>query len=193
MIWLSLAITGIFSACEKPEISESGNAPKKSVISASARVDANAAFNSYNSSFLVTSRATQYYKEALNVPGKDYFWRQALDIQMVGDVYLRTQSAAHKTLITNLLNTFLQQNQGSGGLYDWAWKDYNDDLQWAGIAFARGYHIIGNTTFLNQVKYAFNRSYDRGWTNELGGGLWWDVSHQDKSGLSNNPEVILGC
>jgi predicted alpha-1,6-mannanase (GH76 family) len=108
---------------------------------------------------------------------------------MVEDVYLRTKSASHKTLITNLLNTFLQQNQGSGGLYDWNWNDYNDDLQWAGIAFARGYQITGNVTFLNQAKYAFNRSYDRGWTTELGGGLWWDVSHQDKSGLSNNPEI----
>jgi predicted alpha-1,6-mannanase (GH76 family) len=190
------------ASCKKsdPEVSDSTLKSSKSQMAAGpnallleVNANADAAFDAYNTSFLITSGNTQYYKEALNVSSKDYFWRQALDIQMVEDVYLRTKSAAHKTLITNLLNTFLQQNQGSVGLYDWNWNDYNDDLQWAGIAFARGYQITGNTTFLNQAKYAFNRSYDRGWTTELDGGLWWDVSHQDKSGLSNNPEMILGC
>ena len=196
--WYSLALLLLLSACNKQHADEptAAAAPEPSRISL-ARVDVNAnadaAFSAINSSFLVTSGSTQYYKEALNVPGKDYFWRQALDIQMVEDVYLRTQSAAHRTLITNLLNTFLQQNQGSGGLYDWNWNEYNDDLQWAGLAFVRGYHITGNTTFLNQAKYAFNRSYDRGWTTDLGGGVWWDIAHTSKSGLSNNPEMILGC
>ena len=36
----------------------------------------------------------QYYKEALNVPGKDYFWRQALDIQMVLPVVQKLASGA---------------------------------------------------------------------------------------------------
>ncbi len=199
--WVCVATTAvILTSCKKSNVETSGpdvkvikggTAPTVSLLDANANADAT--FNAYNTSFLVTSGNTQYYKEALNVSSKDYFWRQALDIQMVEDVYLRTKSTAHKNLITNLLNTFLQQNQGNGGLYDWNWNDFNDDLQWAGIAFARGYQITGNTTFLNQAKYAFNRSYDRGWTTELGGGLWWNVSHQDKSGLSNNPEMILGC
>lgn len=197
--FLSLLLL-LFNSCEKSEqlrsidkLAKTEGTGVKALLLVEANPNADAAFNSFNSSFLVTSGTTQYYKEALNVPGKDYFWRQALDIQMAEDVYLRTQSDAHKTLITNMLNTFLQQNQGSGGLYDWNWNDFNDDLQWAGIAFARGYHITGNSTFLNQAKYAFDRSYNRGWTNELGGGLWWDVNHESKSGLSNNPEMILGC
>lgn len=192
----------IIASCTKSGTSTSGTVTPPVVTSGEIvtplkNVDVNAvadsAFNAYNVSFLADFGLTQYYKEALNVSTKDYFWRQALDIQMVEDVYLRTQSTAHKTLITNLLNTFLQQNQGTGGLYDWNWNDYNDDLQWAGLAFARGYQITGNIIFLTQAKYAFNRSYDRGWTSELGGGLWWDVSHAGKSGLSNNPEMILGC
>ncbi|CAM4366208.1 Ricin-type beta-trefoil lectin domain-like [Pedobacter westerhofensis] len=160
---------------------------------ADVNTNADAAFNAFNASFLMTSGNTQYYKEALNVATKDYFWRQALDIQMAEDVYLRTKSAAHKTLITNLLNTFLQQNQGTGGLTDWNWNHFNDDLQWAGLAFIRGYQITGNTAYLDQAKYTFNRTYDRGWTADLGGGLWWDDVRSEKSGLSNNPEVMLGC
>lgn len=123
----------LLSSCKKAEQSlpvDKLDLTTKSAANALLLVEANpnadAAFNSFNSSFLVSSGTTQYYKEALNVSGKDYFWRQALDIQMVEDVYLRTQSSAHRTLITNMLNTFLQQNQGSGGLYDWNWNDFND-------------------------------------------------------------------
>ncbi len=200
MAFCAITVSLSLVACKKTQVdaipdlsSASGKNTGGRLAVNDVNANADAAFNSYNASFLVTSGSTQYYKESLNVSTKDYFWRQALDIQMVEDVYLRTKDPAHKTLITNLLNTFLQQNQGTGGLTDWNWNDYNDDLQWAGLAFVRGYQITNNAAFLNQAKYAFNRSYDRGWTSELGGGLWWDVSHQDKSGLSNNPEVILGC
>jgi predicted alpha-1,6-mannanase (GH76 family) len=155
--------------------------------------DADTAFNAYNASFLVTSGNTQYYMEALNVSTKDYFWRQALDIQMVEDVYLRSKNPAHQALITNLLNTFLAQNAGSGGQQDWSWNQYNDDLAWAGLAFVRGYQATGNTTFLNQAKYAFDLAYSRGWDTALGGGIWWNVAKTEKSALSNNPNVILAC
>lgn len=162
-------------------------------INAEVNAQADASFNAITATFLKTAGTTQYFKTALNDETKDYFWCQALDIQMVEDTYLRTKSAAHKTLVTNLLNTFLQQNQGNGGLTDWNWNEYNDDILWAGIAFIRGYQITQNPAFLNQAKYAFNRAYDRGWDGTLGGGIWWDIKHTDKSGLSNNTAVILGC
>jgi ABC-type uncharacterized transport system auxiliary subunit len=128
-VFCALTIFMSLAACKKSQVETvtpttlgtDGKAISKLSVSALVDVNTNAdaAFNSYNTSFLVSSGNTQYYKEALNVATKDYFWRQALDIQMVEDVYLRTKSTAHKTLITNLLNTFLQQNQGTGGLTDW--------------------------------------------------------------------------
>lgn len=151
------------------------------------------AYSAYKGSFLVTNGSTQYFRTSIFNATNDYFWCQALDIQMVEDVYLRTKSAADKTLITNLLNTFLVKNAGVGGLYDWNWNNFNDDLLWAGLAFARGYQITGNATYLTQAKYVFNRIYDRGWDTALGGGIWWDVTKVNKSGLSNNTAVMLGC
>ncbi|MDF2189678.1 glycoside hydrolase family 76 protein [Paraflavitalea sp. CAU 1676] len=188
-------IAAVLAGCNKPQLKEE-EAPAASdqetqTLATIANPLADQSFSALNNAFLYTSGNTQYYKEALNNAQDDYFWRQALEIQMVEDVYLRTKNPAHRTLITNLLNTFLQNEQGSGGLYDWNWNEYNDDLLWAGIAFARGYHITGNTTFLNQAKYAFNRVYDRGWDNALGGGIWWDIRKNEKSGLSNNPAVVL--
>ncbi len=194
-IAMPIAITATMSGCHKPNFKEDKPATpsdnETQLLAVIANPLGDQSFAALNNAFLVTSGSTQYYKEALNNNQDDYFWRQALSIQMVEDVYLRTKNPAHRTLITNLLNTFLQNEQGSGGLYDWNWNEYNDDLLWAGIAFARGYQITGNTVFLNQAKYAFNRVYDRGWDNALGGGIWWDIRKNEKSGLSNNPAIIL--
>lgn len=138
-------------------------------------INVDQAFNAFNNAFLIRNGGASYYRESLNVSGKDYFWRQALDIQAAEDVYLRTGRPEHRALVASLLDTFLQQNQGRGGLYDWDWNEYNDDLLWAGLAFVRGYKITGNVAYLNQAKYAFNRVYDRGWDTALGGGIWWDI------------------
>ncbi|MFC8225737.1 glycoside hydrolase family 76 protein [Streptomyces sp. NPDC057287] len=152
-----------------------------------------AAFAALNSAFLVSNGDQRYYKESLTRTDKDYFWRQALDIQAVQDVHDSAPRTETRDLISRLLDTFLQQNRGSGGLYDWDWNDYNDDLLWAGLAFARGHRITGNQTYLNQARYAFDRVYGRGWDGALGGGVWWSVEKREKSALSNSPAVVLGC
>lgn len=156
-------------------------------------VNTDAAFAALNSAFLISDGGQRYYKTSLNNAEKDYFWRQALDIQAVQDVHDSAPRAETRDLVTRLLDTFLQQNRGSGGLYDWNWNEYNDDLLWAGLAFVRGHKITGNQTYLNQARYAFDRVYDRGWDNALGGGIWWDIRRRDKNALSNSPAVILGC
>ena len=151
------------------------------------------ALDAFNAAFLVTNGTQQYYKTSLQNGEKDYFWRQALDIQAVEDVHESSPGPQTTTLVSHLLDTFLQQNRGSGGLYDWNWNEYNDDLLWAGLAFARGYPITGNQTYLTQARYAFDRVYGRGWDSALGGGIWWDIRKNEKSALSNSPAVILGC
>ncbi|MFI7277793.1 glycoside hydrolase family 76 protein [Streptomyces sp. NPDC049879] len=156
-------------------------------------VNTDAAFAALNSAFLISNGNQRYYKESLNKTAKDYFWRQALDIQAVQDVHDSAPRAETRDLIGRLLDTFLQQNQGGGGLYDWNWNDYNDDLLWAGLAFARGHRITGNGTYLTQARYAFDRVYNRGWDSALGGGIWWSVEKRDKNALSNSPATILGC
>ncbi|MET8044322.1 glycoside hydrolase family 76 protein [Micromonospora sp. NPDC005215] len=185
----ALAVTMV--ATLTPAGTASGAPPEPNSASV-LTVNLDSAFAAMNNAFLVSNGSQRYYKTSLNNGEKDYFWRQALDIQAVQDVYDRTGSSATRDLISRLLDTFLQQNRGGGGLYDWNWNEYNDDLLWAGLAFARGYRITGNLTYLNQAQYAFNRVYDRGWDSNLGGGIWWDIRRRDKNALSNSPAVILG-
>lgn len=155
-------------------------------------------FDAYNKAFLVSKDGLQYYRAKLNTDEKDYFWGQALDIQMAEDVFWRTKKSTHAILIKNLLNAFIKQNVGTTPPGDWGWNDFNDDILWAGLAFARGYQITNDKVFLEKAEYAFNLMYDRGWDMELGGGIWWrqlpeNEGERAKSALSNSPAVILGC
>ncbi|SMD26009.1 glycoside hydrolase family 76 protein [Kibdelosporangium aridum] len=185
------ALTATLVALTTAPIAQGAPAPAAPVVTP-LTMNTDAAFDALNRAFLVSDGNRRYYKESLGKTEKDYFWRQALDIQAAEDVYDSTRRPETRDLIGRLLDTFLQQNQGSGGLYDWNWNEYNDDLLWAGLAFARGYKITGNRTYLSQAQYAFTRIYDRGWDSALGGGVWWSVEKQEKSALSNSPAVILG-
>ena len=163
--------------------------PHAQAITAS---DADSAFDAFNAAFLVQKRGATYYKHKLDSENetkfKDYFWRQALEIQMAEDVYLRSQNPEHKRLINGLLKTFIEQNGES-----WFWNDYQDDLAWAVLAFARGYLATGNPAYRKLAKTHFDFAYERGHDDTFGGGLWWDVKKEGKFGLSNNPIVIAAC
>ncbi|WP_181785513.1 hypothetical protein [Streptomyces phytophilus] len=132
-----------------------------------------AAFAALNRAFLVPNGDQRYYKESLDKTEKDCFWRQALDIQAVQDVHDSAPRTETRDLTARLLDTFLQQNQGGGGLYDRAWNEYNDDRLGAGLAFVRGHRITGDQSCLDQTRYAFNRVYDREgtWQSEFARGM----------------------
>ena len=159
---------------------------------------ADQAFDAFNSVFLVQTPTLTYYKEAINKSTKDYFWMQALDIQTAQDAFFRTKSESQKAMITKLLTTFNMQNSGSGGLGDWSWNEYNDDLLWAVLAYLRGYEYTGNVKFLDVAKYGFNLTYyhtgkgNWGW-DTVKGGIWWRKAMDMKSPLSNSPAVLSAC
>jgi predicted alpha-1,6-mannanase (GH76 family) len=215
-LWmLSLvAATSTMAACDdtperpdptpKPPVVEPGDKGEDPMSNPTADL----AFEAYNDAFLVSNGSLQYYREALGSDKYDYFWCQALDVLGAEDAYMRTQDPSHKALIKNLLLSFLENENGNGGLTDWNWNDFNDDLLWAAQIFVRGYRITGEKMFLDQAEYAFNRLYDRGWDDTYGGGIWWavwtlenpkfnDAGTQyfdvSKSGLSNNPAVVTAC
>lgn len=142
----------------------------------------------FNATYLVEKDGKTYYKTSLHNPKFDYFWRQALSIMSLQDAYLRNSSVAYRNKISALLNTFIKE-----GGPDWNWNGFNDDLAWAGLAFIRGYQITGNQEFYRMAKNGFDLVYRRGWSGELGGGIWWNSEGIAKEALSNNPNAILAC
>ena len=152
----------------------------------------------FNRAFLIESGVKNnytFYREYYNTSDKLYFWQQALVILMVEDRYDFRGDVSCASLIVDLLDAFMAQEGtiNSEGISDWSWNEYNDDLLWAGLAFIRGYRITGQERFLNQAIWAWNRLYNRGWDDELGGGIWWSVKKEEKSGLSNNPAVCMAA
>ena len=160
---------------------------------------ADSSFYYYNKAFLLEKKNSKdglvYYKENQSSNHWAYFWNQALIILMVEDRYYCRQDETLKSLITDLLNAFLEheKNSKTNDTMDWTWNDFQDDLLWAGLAFIRGYQITGNERFLEQAKWDWEFLYNRGYDTALGGGIWWSVEKSNKSGLSNNPAVSMAC
>lgn len=204
VISVLLCTLSIMTACSKDgDVEETPPPPveEDKHVNPDENKRADLAFESYNRVFLVDKNGRQYYRQTLKGGDeKDWFWGQALDIQMAEDVYLRTKNRSHSQLIEQLLTTFIKDNhdisQGGG---EWGWNDFQDDILWAGLAFARGYQITQNEVFLEKAAYAFELAYTRGYDEVLGGGLWWrtlwvpEDGDKHKSSLSNNPAVILAC
>src|SRR5262245_51834423 len=97
--------------------------------------DAITIFNAYNSAFQVAG----YY------PG---WWTGAEEIEMAEDAYENLPTLARQSNVSTALSQFVA-NHSANWLSGGGFNNFNDDICWAVIAFARGYLITGNTTFRN--------------------------------------------
>lgn len=159
---------------------------------------ADSSYYYYNKAFLLEGTGEDqftYYRENQTSKHWAYYWNQALIILMVEDRYYCREDESLKPLISDLLYAFLEheKNPATNDTMDWTWNDFTDDLLWAGLAFIRGYQITGDERFLAQAKWDWEFLYNRAYDTQLGGGLWWSVDKDHKSGLSNNPAVSMAC
>ena len=130
--------------------------------------DANTIFDAWNKALLIRSGGDVFYRSRLNEAKPDKSWTGSLDILVAIDAYERTGDPNRKTLVNDLLNTWLKNNRPP---WDWNW--WNDDLGWYANALVRGYLVTGNAEFLKQAKYGFDHAFNRGWdTKYNGGGIW---------------------
>jgi hypothetical protein len=197
---LMLAAGTLLLGCTKTELSPgSGPAVASSGVPANAAVDpgnADAAFNAFNNAFLVNSGGKTYYKKSVNDGAADGTWVASLDIMVAEDAYERTGSAAHKVLVNNLCNTWLQNTPPP-----WDWDGWNDDIGWFTMALIRGYQITGTANFLTQARYGFDMAWARGWDTQYNGGGVWEQQPEktpagekiSKEALSNNSLGIVAC
>lgn len=160
---------------------------------------ADSSFCYYNRAFLLNRLNSKdgsiYYRQQQESLEQSYFWNCALIILMVEDRYQCMKDESVKPLISELLYSFLNNNKNSAtnDTHDWTWNIFTDDLLWAGLAFIRGYQITGEARFLEQAEWDWNHLYNQAYDETYGGGLWWSVNKESKSGLSNNPAVSMAC
>ena len=151
--------------------------------------EAAAAYNAYNQNFLVQSGGLTYYNCELNSVGDNNCggYGEALSIQVCEDNWDATHSQAAQTLVNSMLTTF---DNTQGAL--WSGDGWNDDVGWMVAAYIHGYWATGNSTWLTIAENNWNLVYNRGWSTQLGGGIYETTDNQDKEGLSNNPFIWEG-
>src|SRR4051794_9632908 len=143
--------------------------------------DANTGFTAYNNAFLVGG----YYNG---------WWTGAEEIEMAEDAYGNSPTSARQTIVSNACNQFISHHGSNWTVAGGNFNNFNDDISWAVIAYARGYQITGSTTFLNVAKNNWDAMYNRAWdTNFTGGGLWWNTDNMYKNAAVNGPGAIAAC
>jgi hypothetical protein len=182
--------------CDGGAVTDGGNG------GTSASATAALAFDAWNSAFLVQNNGKPYYSSEETSAGHPISrtWTGGLDIAIAEDAYQQTHSQSQRTLITNLLNTYLLNNvatssgtQNENGT-DWSYDGWNDDIGWMTNAVLRGYQYTGIAQYLTVAENNWNMAYNRGWNSTLGGGLWEEQNtlSQGKQALSNDPFVWEG-
>lgn len=163
-------------------------------VSAIQSGDAETMFTDFNNALMTTDGDNVFYKEALNSDDPDATWTGSLDILVAEDAYERTGEDEKKTLVNNLLTTWLNNNAPP-----WDWDGWNDDIGWFTLALIRGYQITGTQDFLDQAQYGFDYAYGRGWDTEYNdGGIWeenpdYTDEEPHKEALSTNSLGKVSC
>lgn len=148
-----------------------------SSVSAFTTNDAATSFTAFNTAFMSNGAYSGW-------------WTGAELLEMAEDAYDNTPNVARRNIVTSTCNGFLSQNGST-----WTGNEYNDDISWACIAFARAYLITGNPTYRDIAKANWDAMYNRAWdTNYFGGGLWWRQSdRQSKNACIQGPATIAAC
>lgn len=146
--------------------------------------DADASFAAYHKAFYFTNDDKGFYR-ATTDGGKTWFWERAEQMEMVLDHYERTTNVASLVIFSNVFNGFIADHGTN-----WSQNEFNDDIMWMVIACARAHQLTGNATFRDAAKLNFDMCYDRAWSTNLGGGLWWKTSNSSKNACVNGPGAI---
>ncbi len=153
-------------------------------VGAFTSADANRSFSAYTNAFYFTEGTNGYFR-ATTAGGIAAFWERAEEMEMLLDVYERTTNASCLTLFSNAFNGLTTEHG-----QDWSRNPYNDDIMWMVIASARGYLHTGTRVYRDLAQGNFDRCYERAWSTNLGGGLWWTKTNSTKNACVNGPASI---
>lgn len=120
------------------------------------------------------------------------FWSLAETVEVLIDAYERFGDEEYKELMCEQVDAFIRQNGTN-----WKGNPYNDDIMWAVIMCSRAYLLTGEEKYLDYAKENFELSYERAWSDDFGGGLWWkeedDVADKSKNACVNGPGAVAAC
>ncbi len=116
------------------------------------------------------------------------WWDAAEILETYIDVYEQTRADEDKEKMLNFATGFIRNHN-----FNWSYNEYNDDIMWACIAFARISDLTGNKNYAKYAKQNFDTVWQRAWDTKLGGGLYWRVDNKSKNSCVNCPAAIAAC
>lgn len=117
------------------------------------------------------------------------WWDGAEILETFIDVYEATGNETAKNYMLKFARSFVSRQKN-----DWSYNEFNDDIMWACIAFARIAILTDNSSYYDIAKSNFDIVYERALDNKLGGGLYWKSPANDtKNSCVNCPASIAAC
>ena len=174
-------------AITSPPVSSPTSAPTSSPISLTppSQRPADVALASFNRAFMLQSNGKAYYRMSTD-GGQVTFYKQAELIEMTQDAWLRSRDPVYKTMMAQLYKGLLAH---SASMSTWL-RMTNDDLMWAAVMCLRAYRITGDHAYLLRAKTAFDATYARSYSRDLGGGLWNSSRHRSKNTCVTLPASV---
>ncbi len=165
------------------------------LIRPAAAQNAAAAFNGYNSAYLVQQNGQTFYAPTIGGTVPEQEWSEALDIFAALDAYRYSRTQSGLNLVNSLLNSLTYYNSAGGPYGNWQTDGWDDNLEWMVNAYLQGYLLTGNTAYLAQAEAGWNNAYNQGWNTTYNGGGIWEETPQDtsKCSLSNDPFIWEGA
>lgn len=144
----------------------------------------------------MATQAMQQYLKHFYVVAEDgtgaivgeQFWPRAEIMEIMIDAYEKTLDSSYLELMDQMYRGFVKDHGE-----DWSANEYNDDIIWMTIACARAYLAGGNRIYRDQAVKHFGIVYDRAWSEDLGGGLFWRTDNKTKNSCINGPAAIAAC
>lgn len=148
------------------------------------KADARVAIDSYLDKFFYVENGVGKLR---NEP-ENGFWTDAEILEVFLDAYEHLGDEKYLTAAEQFFDGIIER-RGT----NWAWNTYNDDVLWMSLASVRLYLHTGNQKHLRAATENFNLAYDRAWSNDLGGGLWWTTGKQTKNACVNTPGALAAA
>jgi predicted alpha-1,6-mannanase (GH76 family) len=147
---------------------------------------ADAAIDAFDRAFYVQRGGRGFFRASTASTGYAAFWRTAEMIEMVEDAADRSGDPVYRRMVAELARGVSWR---WGGRWT-AHRRYNDDVMWMVLAFVRAYAITGNEQLRDVARRNFDAVFARGWSADLGGGLWWTSDRNEKNACVNAPAAI---
>lgn len=115
------------------------------------------------------------------------YWWQAHLLDSLVDAQLRQPTQERARLISRFITTVHRRNFGS-----WV-NDYYDDIAWLGLALqrVRQHKLSHDMSTVDEALDAIGKRLHEGWTEDLGGGIWWRRGDSFKNTPANGPAAIF--